>query len=42
VKRAVIDAPPPFLGSWARIYVAVIVYLITLITAFWFFGKAWA
>jgi hypothetical protein len=42
VKRSVVDEPPPFLGSWNRIYLAVIIYLITLITLFWFFGKAWA
>ena len=42
MKRTVIDEPPPFLGSWARIYLAVILYLVTLITLFWFFEKAWA
>ena len=42
MKRTVVDEPPPFLGSWNRIYLAVIIYLITLITLFWFFGKAWA
>lgn len=42
MKRTVVDEPPPFLGSWRRIYIAVILYLIALITLFWFFGKAWA
>ena len=42
MKRDFIDEPPPFLGSWRRIYMIVILYLVTLITLFWFFGKAWA
>jgi hypothetical protein len=42
VKRNVADDPPPFLGSWNRIYLVVILYLVTLITLFWFFEKAWA
>ena len=40
--KQVIDEPPPFLGSWRRIYILVILYLVTLITAFWFFGKGWS
>ena len=42
MKREFHDEPPPFLGSWRRIYTLVILYLITLITLFWFFGKAWS
>jgi hypothetical protein len=35
-----IDEPPPFLGSWKRIYVAVVIYLIAIISLFALFGKA--
>ena len=42
MKGPVPDEPPPFLGTWGRIYTAVIVDLATLITLFWFFGKAWS
>lgn len=42
MKRDFVDEPPPFLGSWRRIYTIVIVYLIALITLFWLFGKAWS
>ena len=40
--KQVNDDPPPFLGSWRRIYILVILYLVTLITAFGFFGKGWS
>ena len=36
------DEPPPFLGSWRRIYIATLIYLALLITAFYVFTKAWA
>ena len=42
MKRGVQEEPPPFLGTWGRVYGVVIVYLATLITLFWFFGKAWS
>jgi len=35
-----IEEPPPFLGSWKRIYVAVVIYLIAIISLFALFGKA--
>lgn len=31
------DEPPPFLGSWARVYAAVVLYLGVLITLFYIF-----
>ena len=34
------DEPPPFLGSWRRVYVAVIVYVAVLIAVFYAFTKA--
>lgn len=35
------EEPPPILGTWTRIYAAVIVYLAALIAAFYLFSKAW-
>ena len=34
------DEPPPFLGTWTRLYAAVLVYLALLITVFYLFTKA--
>ena len=34
------DEPPPFLGSWRRVYVAVIIYVAVLIAVFYAFTKA--
>jgi hypothetical protein len=33
------DEPPPFLGSWNRVYVAVIAYLIVLVLLFFWFTR---
>lgn len=33
-------SPPPFLGSWGRVYGAVLIYLAALVLLFWLFGKA--
>jgi len=33
------DEPPPFLGSWRRVYTAVLVYLALLIAAFYGFMR---
>lgn len=38
--RAVVDDPPPFLGTWPRVYAAVICYLAALIAAFYAFTIA--
>ena len=38
--KEVVDEPPPFLGSWPRVYVAVLVYLFTLIGVFYAFTVA--
>ena len=35
------DEPPPFLGTWKRIYMAVLLYLALLILGFSFFTFAW-
>jgi hypothetical protein len=35
------DDPPPFLGTWRRVYIAVLVYLAALIGVFYLFTKAY-
>jgi hypothetical protein len=35
------DSPPPFLGSWRRVYAAVLVYLVGVILAAYFFARAY-
>ncbi len=35
------DDPPPFLGSWRRVYVAVLIYLCLLIAGFYLFTLAY-
>jgi hypothetical protein len=32
-----IDEPPPFLGTWRRVYIFVLCYLVCLIGAFRYF-----
>ena len=39
--RQVIDEPPPFLGRWPRVYLAVIIWLVVIIAAFYAFTRAW-
>jgi hypothetical protein len=34
------DDPPPFLGTWPRVYAAVLCYLVALIILFYLFTKA--
>ena len=34
------DEPPPILGTWNRIYVLVLIYLVLLIIVFYIFGAA--
>lgn len=34
------DEAPPFLGTWKRVYVAVLIYLAAIITLFYFFTRA--
>jgi len=36
------DEPPPFLGSWRRVYTAVLVYLAVLIAGFYVFTRVYA
>jgi hypothetical protein len=34
------DGPPPFLGTWRRIYIAVLIYLCAIIAAAYLFTRA--
>lgn len=38
--RTVIDEPPPFLGTWPRVYATVLIYLAVLIAIFYWFTVA--
>jgi hypothetical protein len=40
--RVTVEEPPPFLGSWQRVYIFVICYLAVLITGFYVFSRAYA
>ena len=35
------DEPPPFLRTWPRVYVAVLLYLIMIIAALYVFTRAY-
>ena len=39
-RKQVIDEPPPFLGTWPRVYIMVICYLAALIGLFYALTKA--
>ncbi len=41
-QRDVPDEPPPFLGSWRRVYTAVIIYLAMLIALCYAFTRAFS
>jgi hypothetical protein len=34
------EEPPPFLGSWKRVYTAVVIYLIAVIVSLWIFSRS--
>jgi hypothetical protein len=34
------DEPPPFLGTWRRVYIAILIYLAAIITASYLFTRA--
>jgi hypothetical protein len=36
------DEPPPFLGSWRRVYIVVLIYLACVIAAFYTFTRIFA
>jgi hypothetical protein len=39
--RDVPDEAPPFLGTWRRIYAAVLIYLVAIISVFYAFTRAY-
>ena len=39
--RDVPDEPPPFLGTWKRVYTAVLIYLIAIIAGAYAFTRAY-
>ena len=39
--RDVPDEPPPFLGTWRRVYIGILIYLVLLITGFYLFTLAY-
>jgi hypothetical protein len=41
VSEEIPDEPPPFLGSWPRVYAAVLVYLAAIILFFYAFTRAY-
>ncbi len=41
-EKHVIDEPPPFLGTWPRVYIFVIAYLAVLIALFAVFTQRFA
>jgi hypothetical protein len=38
--KILLDEPPPFLGSWRRVYAAVLFYLALMIAALYAFTRA--
>ena len=36
------DGPPPFFGTWKRIYTVVVIYLACVIAVFYWFTKSFA
>ena len=41
-ERQILDEPPPFLGTWRRVYRFVLIYLAAVIFLFWLFTKQYA
>ncbi len=38
--KEVIDEPPPFLGTWPKVYAFVLVWLVGVIVLFYWFSRA--
>ena len=38
----VLDEPPPFLGTWGRVYAVVLAFLAVTIFLFWLFTRHYA
>jgi len=41
-ERPILDEPPPFLGTWPRVYRFVLLFLAAVIFLFWLFTKHYA
>jgi hypothetical protein len=41
-STALDNEPPPFLGTWKRVYTAILIYLACLIGAFYAFTRVFA
>lgn len=41
-RRGMPDDPPPFLGTWPRVYTVVLVYEVVLISLFYVFTRFFA
>ncbi len=41
-RPAIPDEPPPFLGTWRRMYAAVLAYLVLVIVLFYLFARHFA
>jgi hypothetical protein len=39
--RQATDDPPPFLGTWKRVYAAVLIYLCAVVFLFYLFTRAY-
>lgn len=37
--RDVPDEPPPFLGTWKRVYTGVLIYLVAIVAVFYAFTR---
>ena len=37
--RELNEEPPPFLGTWARVYRAILIYLVLIIAGFYVFTR---
>jgi len=40
--RQEVDEPPPFLGSWPRVYAATLIFLVVVIVLLFLFTRAFA
>lgn len=41
-KKQILDEPPPFLGTWPKVYRMVLLYLAAVIFLFWLFTEHYA
>jgi hypothetical protein len=41
-EKLILDEPPPFLGTWNRVYRFVLIYLAVVIFLAWLFTKHYA